>query len=125
MRNVANDPFASAAFFNFIIWTTLETLLGIHVSNRQVESCSGFVNGYFGVVEVQGRGSLHVHFLIWLKNAPNANEMVELLSEPEFHERIGTYVKYNIWTHLDGFDEHYIENTEHERHLHQENRQKT
>ena len=33
-RNVANDPFASAAFFNFIIRTTLETLLGIHVSNR-------------------------------------------------------------------------------------------
>ena len=38
--------------------------------------------------------------------------MVELLSEPEFCERIGAYVEYNIRTHLDGFDEHYIENTE-------------
>ena len=44
------------------------------------------MNGYFGVVEARGRGSLHMHFLIWLKIAPNADEMVELLSEPEFRE---------------------------------------
>ena len=37
-RNVANDPFASASFFNFIIHTTLETLLGVHVLRDRVES---------------------------------------------------------------------------------------
>jgi hypothetical protein len=82
-RNVANDPFASAAFFNFIIHTTLETLLGIHISRDHVENENrifGYVNGYFGVVEAQGRGSLHIHLLIWLKNSPNADEMMELLA---------------------------------------------
>ena len=51
--------------FQFYHMDDIETLLGIHVSNRQVESRSGIfglVNGYFGVVEAQGRGSLHMHF---------------------------------------------------------------
>jgi hypothetical protein len=70
--NMANDPFASALFFNFIIRTTLETLLGICIRKHEVESHMGIfgvVNGYFGVVEAQGRGSLHVHMLIWLQHA--------------------------------------------------------
>ena len=120
-KNVANDLFASASFFNFnIIHTTLETLFGVHVSRQQVESrmgIFGFVNGYFGVIEAQGRGSLHVHFLIWLKNAPNAEEMLELLMEQHFREKITCYVKYNIQTHLEGFDEEYVENSERERHI--------
>ena len=86
-RNMAHDPFASASFFNFIIWTTLEMLFGIRVFPRQIEShmgVLGFINGYFGVVEAQGRGSLHVHMLLWLRHAPNADEMLELLTHTEF-----------------------------------------
>lgn len=77
----------------------------------------GFVNGYFGVIEAQGRGSLHVHLLIWLKNAPNAEEMLELLTQPVFHEKIATYIDHNIRTHLDGFDEDYVKNNQRERHI--------
>ena len=40
----------------------------------------GYVGGYFGVVEAQGRGSLHVHMLLWLKYAPNADEFVDTAS---------------------------------------------
>ena len=69
------------------------------------------------MIEAQGRGSLHVHFLIWLKNAPNADEMVELLSQSNFRDQITTYIEHNIRTHLDGFDESYVENTERERHI--------
>jgi Helitron helicase-like domain at N-terminus len=69
----------------------LETLFGIHVSKRQIESHMGIldlVNKYFGVVEVQGRGSLHVHMLIWLKHASNMHEMLELLNQLVFREKI-------------------------------------
>jgi Helitron helicase-like domain at N-terminus len=69
------------------------------VSSRQIESdlgIFGFINGYFGVVEAQGRGSLHVHMLIWLKNAPNADEMLELLSLSQFHEKVAAYINHNI-----------------------------
>ena len=116
-RNVANDPFASAAFFNFIIRMTLETLLNIHTSRREVESHMGIfghVNAYFGVIVAQGRGSLHVRFLVWLKNAPNAEEMLELLTQPEFRERIVSYIDHNIQMHLEGFDEGYVKNSEQE-----------
>jgi len=71
-RNMAMDPFASAVFFNFIIRTTLETPMGIRTLQCQIESGTGIfgvVNGYFGVIEAQGRGSLHVHMLLWLKNS--------------------------------------------------------
>lgn len=119
-KNVANDPFASASFFNFIIHTTLETLLSIRASKRHVEShmgIFGLVNAYFGVIEAQGRGSLHVHFLLWLKHAPNAEETLELLTQERFREKIVQYINHNIRTHLDGFDERYVENSDHERHL--------
>jgi hypothetical protein len=57
------------------------------------------------VIEAQGRGSLHVHMLVWLKNAPNSDEMMELLKEHSFREKI---LKYNIRTDLEGFDEEYV-----------------
>ena len=44
----------------------------------------GYVSGYFGMVEAQGRGSLHVHMLLWLKHAPNADEMLDLLTQVQF-----------------------------------------
>lgn len=119
-RNMANDPFASAVFFHFIIQTTLETLFGIRVLKRHVEShmgVLGLVNGYFGVVEAQGRGSLHVHFLMWLKNAPNAEEMLELLRQSDFRDNIATYIDHNIRTHLEGFDEEYVKRTDREQHI--------
>ena len=119
-KNMANDPFASAAFFNFIFRTTLETLLGIRKTTHQVQSemgIFGIVNGYFGVVEAQGRGSLHIHLLIWLKNAPNADEMLELLTQKNFRDQIASFVEHNICTHLDGFDESYVKQTEREPHM--------
>ena len=42
------------------------------------------VNAYFGVVEAQGCGSLHLHIMMWLKNAPNVDEMHILLKSNEF-----------------------------------------
>ena len=117
---MANDPFASAVFFNFIIRTVIETLFGIRSSRHQVEcrmGIFGFVSGYFGVVEAQGRGSLHVHMLVWLKHAPNADEMLEMLTQSEFQEKLATYIEHNIWTNLDGFDEEYVQNNERERHI--------
>ena len=119
-KNMADDPYASASFFNFIIRTTLETLFGFTSSKRQNESqigVLGYVNGYFGVIEAQGRGSLHVHMLIWLKNAPNSDEMLELLTQSHFRDKIATFIDHNIRTHLDGFDEEYVNGTNREPHI--------
>ncbi|KAG6945228.1 hypothetical protein JG688_00016673 [Phytophthora aleatoria] len=37
----------------------------------------GDVTAYFGMVETQGRGTLHIHFLIWLNNCPTYTTAVE------------------------------------------------
>jgi hypothetical protein len=77
----------------------------------------GFVNGYFNIIEAQERGSLHVHKLLWLKHASNANEMLEFLTQPGFCEKIAKYVEYNIQTHLKGFDDEYVAKTGREKHI--------
>jgi hypothetical protein len=75
------------------------------------------VNKYFRVVEAQGRGSLHVHMLLWLKDAPNADEMLELLMLSLFWEKVATYLDHNISTHLNGFNEEYVKNHKQEPHI--------
>lgn len=112
--NIANDPYAAAKFFHFIINTTLETLMGIKTKRCEVQSGKGVlgvVSGYFGIVEAQGRGTLHVHMLAWLKNVPNADEMMELLHDIDFRERIVKYLKASIHADLEGFDEKFVEST--------------
>jgi hypothetical protein len=38
--------------------------------------------------------------------------MLELLMQPEFHEKVAKYVEFNIRTHLDAFDEEYVAKSE-------------
>lgn len=86
-RNIARDPFAAAKFFFYIIDTMLRTLFGVRVIKDHVRSdfgILGLVSGYFGVVEAQGRGTLHLHMMVWLIGAPNAEEMKKLLTSQEF-----------------------------------------
>ena len=35
----------------------------------------GVVNGYYGCVEAQGRGTLHCHMIVWLEGGLNPNEI--------------------------------------------------
>ena len=66
-KNIADDPYAAAKFFHFMITTILETLFQVEVTPAQVKSkmgVLGYVTAYFGTVESQGRGTLHLHLLI-------------------------------------------------------------
>jgi hypothetical protein len=112
--NIAKDPYAAAKFFRYVIKATLETLMGIETTRCQVVSGKGVLgvlSGYFGVVEAQGRGSLHVHMLAWLKHVPNGDKMPDLLQNSDFRERIVKFLKANIRTDLEGFDEEFVKST--------------
>ena len=91
-ENIAGDPFASARFFHFVIKAMIEVLFGItRKSNNQIERREGIlgtVQSYIGTVEAQGRGSLHLHMLIWLKDAPPAGAMQKALATDAFRERL-------------------------------------
>jgi hypothetical protein len=57
----------------------------------------GSVEAYFGMVETQGRGTLHVHFLVWLSDCPrNSAEIEAILLSPNgaaFCESVQEYAK--------------------------------
>jgi len=119
-QNIASDPYGAAKYFFFIIKTVLQTLFGIEVTKDRVRTTMGIlgrISTYFGVVEAQGRGTLHVHMLIWLEDAPNSNEMHEFLKTEEFQDRIRAYIKQNIRAHVDGLDEEMMKSTPRETQL--------
>lgn len=120
-ENVARDPYACAEFFNFLINLILEKLLGIQANGHRKVTTSmgalGRVTGYYGVVEAQGRGSLHLHMLLWLENAPSADTMQVLLSQEDFRDKIKQYVDANIRAHLDGLTEETIKAAERDSEL--------
>lgn len=94
--NIARNGYAGAKFFRFIIQVTLETLFGIKVSGSRVlqdKGVFGYVSAYFGTVESQGRGTLHLHLLVWLKNTPTSTQMKDLLKKEEFREKVSFVIK--------------------------------
>jgi hypothetical protein len=85
---VANDPVLPAQFFDTIIRAFLESFLGFEAPARDPKDKSSLkrgkllnetlftgsgsrgLKGFYGTVECQGRGSLHLHLLVWLAGLP-------------------------------------------------------
>ena len=106
-RNIASDPYAAAKFHHFIINTIFETLFGISVTKFQVKSSMGVLGElavYFGLDEVQNRGSIHLHVLLWHCHAPSPNEILKLLQSEAFHVKVIAYIDANFRAYLPGFD---------------------
>ena len=105
---VASNPYAAAEYFNVIIRAVLEELFGIRKQKTQSTQQTGILGSiacYFGVVEAQGRGSLHLHMLMWLVGTPDCDQMAELLQSADFREKIRQYIRLNIRAHLDDLNE--------------------
>ncbi|KAF8058223.1 hypothetical protein FPV67DRAFT_1785896, partial [Lyophyllum atratum] len=101
------DPFAAAKFFHHTICTVLKTLFGIRGASGKLPvkrevGIFGTVNAYIGTVEAQGRGTLHVHMLLWLKGAPSSGRMKEALELQEFQEKVVSFIRQTIRADLDG-----------------------
>ena len=72
MRSVCRNPVAGARFFHFMVETFIEDVLGIEASHRGLY---GDTAGYYGTVEQQGRLTLHLHMLLWIKGYLNPQEL--------------------------------------------------
>jgi hypothetical protein len=63
-RKIANmNPAAIAVFFDKVCTSVLEALICPREDNIGI---FGEVSTYFGAVETNGRGMLHLHCLVWL-----------------------------------------------------------
>lgn len=111
VENVAKDPFAAAKFFNYIVLAILECVFGIDSRGFSIKSQHGIlgrVSAYFGAVEAQNRGTLHLHLLVWLYDTPNPDEMHDLLQTEEYRSRVVSYIRETIRAHLPRFSEDII-----------------
>ncbi|ETN12662.1 hypothetical protein PPTG_22384 [Phytophthora nicotianae INRA-310] len=70
--SVRNDV-ASARLFMRNMDAFIEHVIGVapkHMKSKPFDSLFGEVRAYFGMVETQGGGMLHAHFLIWHVDVP-------------------------------------------------------
>jgi len=72
IRLVCRNPVAGARFFHFMIQTFLSDVLGVDATHP---GFYGQTSGYYGTVKQQGRLTLHLHLLLWIKGSLNPQEM--------------------------------------------------
>ncbi|KAM4063272.1 PIF1-like helicase [Hirsutella rhossiliensis] len=89
-RLAISDPMSSAVFFHREM-----TLFFEHYVNVGEESVFGHVGAYYGAVETNERGALHIHGLLWLKGNAGLGEALagpDTDEQAAYRERIVRYV---------------------------------
>jgi hypothetical protein len=103
-RLIGRDPVAAAIAFDRAVKLFLHVLLAVDEATGKplaTRGILGHVNKYFGCIETQDRGALHVHFLIWLVGFPDTiARFDELLADELFADRYGRYVDATVKTQL-------------------------
>lgn len=69
---IANNPVAGARFFDFMVKAFIEHVLGVGCKHPGVY---GDTSAYYGAVEQQGRLTLHLHLLLWIRGALTPQEI--------------------------------------------------
>ncbi|KAF7789842.1 hypothetical protein EIP86_000788 [Pleurotus ostreatoroseus] len=92
LRLIAQNPVAGARFFKMMSELFIKHVLGVKSGHRGIY---GNTAGYYGTVEQQGRLTLHMHMLIWIKNALTPQEIRERILDPksEFQQRMVEYLE--------------------------------
>ncbi|KAJ2987797.1 hypothetical protein HDV02_005938, partial [Globomyces sp. JEL0801] len=90
----ASDPVACAKFFNIVVRTFIECILGWDQNSHSYrEGYFGKTVAHFGVVEEQQRKQLHLHLLVWVENYGSYESFHEKMKEELFKSNFITYIK--------------------------------
>ncbi|KAF7977176.1 hypothetical protein HWV62_4617 [Athelia sp. TMB] len=79
-RLIAQNPVAGAKFFDFIVKSFVRNVLGV---GRQGTGLYGKMSAYYGTVEQQGRLTLHLHLLLWIRGALTPQEIRDRMLDPD------------------------------------------
>ena len=95
---VAKNLFVASKFFNLYMKSFIKRILGYDPHHPNNEGILGSVNGYYGCVEAQGRGTLHCHMLVWLEGALNCEEIRDRVQsgDIDFQRRLVEYLDDTI-----------------------------
>ncbi|CAF4538179.1 unnamed protein product, partial [Rotaria magnacalcarata] len=94
---IATHPVATAKFSNCLIKSILKCLV--------LGGVLGPTKAYFGTVESQGRGSLHLHLLIWLKHEYTPAQLKENIQNQDFRDNLLKYLEDVVKEDLELFRE--------------------
>ena len=89
---VAQNPVAAARFFDLMVRTFIKHVLGIGSGHSGLY---GDTSGYYGTVEQQGRLTLHLHLILWIKSALSPQEIRDKLmnEDGEFQQNLIKYLE--------------------------------
>jgi len=89
---IAQNPVAAARFFNFMVRSFIKHVLGIDTDHSGLY---GDTAGYYGVAEQQGRLTLHLHMMLWIRNALSPQEIRDRLmnDDTEFQKSLIQYLE--------------------------------
>jgi hypothetical protein len=97
-----NNPVLQAIYFNNLLDMFIKYILKYTPGNSNMDGILGIVRAYYGCVETQDRGSLHIHMLKWLFGTPSPSEYKEKIKLKEFREKIILYLESIIKCDFEG-----------------------
>ncbi len=110
VRLVTGNPIAAARFFNFMVMLFLKYVL--RVDEAGMNGLFRETSAYYGTVEQQGRLTLHLHMVIWIRYSLSPQQIRErlLASDSDFQKKLFQYLekahkdKYFMGTQADVFN---------------------
>ncbi|KAF5337331.1 hypothetical protein D9611_002867 [Ephemerocybe angulata] len=72
LRAICRNPVAAARFFHYMVEVFIKDILGV---GTDLGGAFGDVQAYYGTVEQQGRLTLHLHMIIWIKGSLSPQAM--------------------------------------------------
>lgn len=105
---VASDPASAARFFDTVISAFINGLLHYDTKTSKSKGAGilGNISDYYGMVEAQGRGSLHCHFLIWVDGALSPQDLRDAMQKDEtYKQRVLGHLESIISTEMPGFND--------------------
>ena len=92
MRLIAKNPVAGARFFDFMVKAFIKHVLGVDSGHPGL---CGDTSAYYGAVEQQGRLTLHLHILLWIKGGLTPDEVRAKImdSQSNFQQLLVEYLE--------------------------------
>jgi hypothetical protein len=99
----ADHPKETATFFHRIMQAFIRNVVRY---NRNSPGLFGRCTGYYGMVEAQGKGTLHCHFLIWVDGHLSPQKLRDkMVKDGAFKSRLFTFLEALIKSELPGATE--------------------
>jgi hypothetical protein len=93
-RLIARNPVAAARFFHFTIEMFIKHVLGFGPDSDK-QGLYGDTSAFYGTVEQQGRLTLHLHMLLWIRGSLSPDEMRHMILDPtsDFRRKLVEYLE--------------------------------